>query len=137
MNLPILKQIVTGLVRTRAMGRHFRRRVLLEALTRSGVSKEVPNALAQTLAAASASEVTQLLAQLASHGGGLTAHEADAIRARVGLNEVEQEKPMPWWLHLWHSYSNPFNLLLTLLALVSYFTDDMKGAIVISTMVVV
>ncbi len=136
MNFPILKQLVTGLVRTRAMSRHFRRLVLLEALTRSGVSKEVPNALAQTLTAAASSETAALLETLHSHADGLTAHEADEIRARVGVNEVEQEKPMPWWLHLWHSYSNPFNLLLTLLALVSYFTDDMKGAIVISTMVV-
>ncbi|MHB1174690.1 MAG: magnesium-translocating P-type ATPase [Sulfuriferula sp.] len=136
MNFTILKRVVTGLVRTRAMGRHFRRRAILEALTGSGVSNEVPASLAQTLTAAARSDVDALLASLTTHPDGLTEHEAEAIRERVGSNEVEQEKPMPWWLHLWHSYSNPFNLLLTLLALVSYLTQDMKGAIVIATMVV-
>jgi len=36
--------------------------------------------------------------------------------ARSGPNEVAHEKPLPWWLHLWHCYKNPFNLLLTVLA---------------------
>ena len=36
--------------------------------------------------------------------------------AQYGHNEVEHEKPLSWWWHLWHCYENPFNLLLTLLA---------------------
>ena len=43
---------------------------------------------------------------------------------------------MPWWRHLWQCYANPFNLLLTGLATVSYYTEDMKATIVISTMVI-
>jgi Mg2+-importing ATPase len=34
-----------------------------------------------------------------------------------------------WWKHLWHRYKNPLSLLLTVLATISYFTDDAKGAI--------
>ncbi|PYY66082.1 magnesium-translocating P-type ATPase, partial [Pseudomonas jessenii] len=40
------------------------------------------------------------------------------------------------WTHLWHCYKNPFNLLLTLLAVISWLTEDMKAAIVIFSMVV-
>ena len=85
MNFTILKRVVTGLVRTRAMGRHFRRRAILEALTGSGVSNEVPASLAQTLTAAARSEVDVLLASLSTHPDGLTEHEAEAIRGRVRL----------------------------------------------------
>src|SRR5690606_13639119 len=51
-------------------------------------------------------------------------------------NEVAHERPLPWWRHLWHCYTNPFNLLLTLLALISFLTDDLEATVVISTMVV-
>ena len=56
--------------------------------------------------------------------------------ARDGPNEVDHEKPVPWWLHLWHCYKNPFNLLLTGLAVVSYLSADAKAMIVIGAMVV-
>ena len=55
----------------------------------------------------------------------------------VGPNEVEHEKQPPWWLHLWHCYKTPFDILLTVLATISYFTEDLKATIVISAMVVV
>ena len=54
----------------------------------------------------------------------------------MGLNEVEQEKPMPWWLHLWRCYSNPFNLLLTLLAVPCRTSKTtLSGMVVIAAMV--
>jgi len=37
--------------------------------------------------------------------------------------------------HLWHCYANPFNLLLTTLAVVSYLTEDAGATIVIGLMV--
>ena len=136
MNFTILKEVFAGFIRSRAMSRHFRRLALLDALTGTGVSKEVPPSLAQTLTGAAKSDVDALLNSLGSHADGLSENEAEAIRERVGANEVEHEKPMPWWQHLWHSYRNPFNLLLTILALVSYLTGDMKATIVILTMVI-
>ena len=59
------------------------------------------------------------------------------MRERVGPNEIEHEKPLPWWLHLWHCYRTPFDLLLTLLAVISYVTEDLKATVVISSMVVI
>jgi Cation transport ATPase len=129
------KKFVVRLTRPRAMSRHFRRLTILESITGTGVSKEVPSTLAQTLSAAAIAETGDLLHELGSHMEGLTANQADRIRERVGLNEIEHEKPPTGWYHLWHSYRNPFNLLLSLLALVSYLTHDMKATIVISSMV--
>lgn len=136
MNFTPLKNFFARSLYTRRLAHHFRRMVLLETLTRTGVSQEMPATLVQTLATAAKASSETLFQQLGSHSDGLTEAQAEAIRTRVGLNEVEHEKPLSWWLHLWHSYRNPFNLLLTLLALISFLTQDMKGTIVISTMVV-
>ena len=132
----ILREVFAGFLRTRRIVRHFRRRALLETLTRTGVSREIPAALTQPLAAAAIADAQALLEQLGSHEDGLSEAQAEGIRERVGPNEVEHEKPLPRWMHLWHCYRNPFNLLLTLLAIVSYLTHDMKGTLVIGTMVV-
>ena len=136
MNLSILKELFAGFVRTRGIGRHFRRLLLLDSLAETGVSREVPPTLSQTLIAAAKSDADVLLKQLDSHPHGLSEAQPDAARERFGLNEIEQEKPPPWWLHLWHCYKTPFDLLLTLLAAISYVTEDMKATIVIGSMVV-
>ena len=113
----------------------FRHRVILESLSMEGHAAAVPDQLNQQLVQQARQDLPDLLAQLNTRKEGLSDAKADAIRARVGPNEVEHEKPMPWWLHLWLSYKNPFNLLLTVLAVVSYFTEDIKAAIVIGSMV--
>ncbi len=136
MNFTLLKELFAGFLRTRHLARHFRRLALLDTLAQTGVSREVPPALTQTLVNAATAETDALLRQLDSHADGLSESQAEAVRARVGLNEVEHEKPLPWWTHLWHCYKNPFNLLLTLLAVISYLTEDMKATVVIGTMVV-
>ncbi|WP_133752021.1 magnesium-translocating P-type ATPase [Pseudomonas sp. LP_7_YM] len=136
MKLALLKEFFAGFLRTRHFGRHFRRLAMLDSLTDATVSREVPPTLAQTLTRGAASEVPELLARLGSHHDGLSEAEALALRQQHGLNEVEHEQPLPWWEHLWHCYRNPFNLLLTLLALISWLTEDMKAATVIFSMVV-
>ena len=47
--------------------------------------------------------------------------------ARDGPNEVQHEPPLPGWLRLWRCYLNPFNLLLTALALLSILSADAKA----------
>ncbi|WP_223462395.1 MULTISPECIES: magnesium-translocating P-type ATPase [unclassified Pseudomonas] len=131
-----LKEFFAGFLRNRHIARHFRRLALLETFTDTTVSREVPPTLAQTLVAAAGSDSGQLLNTLGSHADGLSELEAEALREQFGLNEVEHEQPLPWWTHLWHCYKNPFNLLLTLLAVISWLTEDMKAAIVIFSMVV-
>ncbi|WP_137807823.1 magnesium-translocating P-type ATPase [Pseudomonas sp. G(2018)] len=136
MNLTLLKEFFAGFLRTRHFARHFRRLALLENFTDTTVSREVPPALAQTLVSAAGSDTGSLLDTLGSHTDGLSEQEAEALRGQFGFNEVEHEQPLPWWTHLWHCYKNPFNLLLTLLAVISWLTEDMKAAIVIFSMVV-
>ncbi|MDX9683023.1 magnesium-translocating P-type ATPase [Pseudomonas protegens] len=136
MKLTLLKEFFAGFLRTRHFARHFRRLALLESFSDASVSRDVPPTLAQTLVAAANSDAAQLLDRLGSHTDGLSTEEADALRERHGLNEVEHEQALPWWTHLWHCYKNPFNLLLTLLAVISWLTEDMKAATVIFSMVV-
>ena len=137
MQFGFLKEFFVSFVRTRAINRHFHRLVNLETLRGARTSRELPASLVQTLVASANSTPEELLKQLGSHNDGLTEHEAEAIRENTGLNEVEHEKPLRWWLHLWYCYKNPFNLLLTVLAVISYYTEDMKATIVISAMVVI
>ncbi|MCF7545748.1 magnesium-translocating P-type ATPase [Pseudomonas petrae] len=136
MKYTLLKEFLADFVRTRKLGRHFRRLATLDSVTDATVSREVPPTLAQTLTRGASSDVPELLARLSSHADGLTETEAQSLREQHGLNEVEHEQPLPWWVHLWHCYKNPFNLLLTLLAFISWLTEDMKAATVIFSMVV-
>ena len=136
MKTRILKELFAGFLRTRRFVRHFRRIALLETVTRTGVGREVPPSLARQLVAAATSDIRFLLLRLGSHVDGLSEAQAEAIRERVGPNEVAHEKPLPWWVHLWHCYKTPFSLLLSVLAVVSYVTEDVKSTIVISSMVV-
>ena len=132
----LFKTFFGSFLHTRRVGRYFRRIALFESLGDSTASRSVPGELARALRQAAHEEVPTALARLSAHADGLTEHEAEAIRERVGPNEIAHEKPLPAWLHLWHCYYNPFNLLLTLLAVVSHLTEDEKATIVIGSMVV-
>jgi P-type Mg2+ transporter len=133
--LGLLRELYAGFVRARGISRHFRRFTLFESLLRDTASREALPPLADALLKASASTPEQVLAMLASHPNGLTESQAAEIRMRVGPNEVGHDKPLRWYVHLWHCYRNPFNLLLTVLATISYLTEDVRATIVIGAMV--
>ena len=130
-----LKNLYVRFVVSHGMARHFRRLAVWDAFRRDTTSREMPATLSQRLVQASHAEIDPLLAKLGTQTSGLSAERAALIRRSVGSNELAHDKPLPWWMHLWSCYSNPFNLLLTLLAVVSYVTEDMKAATVISAMV--
>ncbi|MCJ0765067.1 magnesium-translocating P-type ATPase [Variovorax terrae] len=131
-----LKTWFGNFLRSRHTAKHFGRRALLETVAGRGLSQPVPEHLSRDLLRAARDDLSAALVQLDSHEDGLSAPEAAALLEHYGPNEVEHEKPLAWWLHLWQCYKNPFNLLLTVLAVVSYLTEDAKATIVISTMVV-
>ena len=135
MNFNFLKELFVGFVRARHLGRHFRRLALFEGLTQTEISRDVPPAVTKILIDSSLADSNALFRKFSSNPEGLTDAQAEVIREEVGFNEVDHEKPLPWWVHLWHCYKNPFNLLLTLLAGVSYVTEDLKATVVISVMV--
>jgi Mg2+-importing ATPase len=77
------------------------------------------------------------LAELNAARQGLDDDEVERRRLEFGRNEVAHEKPPAWYVHLGHSFANPFNLLLTTLAIVSALTGDREAVIVIGLMVVI
>ena len=114
---------------------HFGRPALVNALGGHGAARGAALPLADELLLVATDEPAAALARLHTSESGLTAAEAATRMLRWGPNEVEHEKPLPAWLHLWHCYKNPFNLLLTALAVVSYTSGDAKATTVIGVMV--
>ncbi|KAF0813605.1 Magnesium-transporting ATPase, P-type 1 [Andreprevotia sp. IGB-42] len=137
MRFEVFKKGLLTFMQKGLSARQFRRLALLDLLRGEAVGKEMPQQLAERMVALAQLAPDAALQQLAAHQDGLSEREAEIKREAVGLNEVAHEKPMPWWVHLWLCYRNPFNVLLTVLAIVSYLTEDMKAAIVIGAMVVI
>ena len=100
-------------------------------------TKLAPNTVTQNLVTYAYLSNAEALLTLGSDLNGLTQFEVDYKLEQSGYNEIDKQEELSWYKHLWLSYKNPFNLLLTLLAIVSFATDDMKGATVISMMVVI
>lgn len=70
-----------------------------------------------------------------SRSAGLSEQEVEARLTQFGPNEVASEKRITFWMRLWGNIKNPLVILLTGLAVISYFTGDLDGAIVIGAMV--
>lgn len=119
------------------LSRHFRRQAMLELLRNGSARSSLPAAFIRQLSTVAGLDAHDLYSRFDTRPEGLATDQAEAVRARVGANLVDQEKPVPPLLHLWWCYRNPFNLLLTLLALVSWLTEDLKAALVIGSMVLV
>jgi Mg2+-importing ATPase len=77
----------------------------------------------------------EVLAKLASSRLGLSDEEVHARRERWGINEIAHERPPRWYALLLHAFANPFNLVLTTLASLSWLTGDREGVYVIVAMV--
>lgn len=133
--MSLLNAWFNAFLRSRRAGNLFRRRAMPEAGFGPGSAEAAPFALTTGLVTLAQQGETELLATLESHADGLSPHEAEERQATLGPNEVDHEKPLPWWRHLWQCYRNPFNLLLTVLAAVSWLTEDIKATVVIGAMV--
>jgi Mg2+-importing ATPase len=130
-----LTQAFSAFLRRRRRLRHFARSPLLEILGGRGSAQPAPAQMSRDLLRLAQDEPAATIARLKSHPEGLSAREARARLAHHGPNEVAHEAPLPAWLHLWHCYKNPFNLLLSALALLSWFGADAKATVVIGIMV--
>ncbi len=133
MNFRFLSELYAGFVRRRGISHHSARFPLLEALRRAGPREALPPMAAKP-SEASRSAIPAGAPDAGFHPNGLTESQASDA-ARVGLEPDRPRTPLPWCLHLWQCYRNPFNLLLTVLADVSYWTDDVEATIVIGSMV--
>lgn len=145
--LTFLKSFFSSAARARRTGRHFRRSPMLE---RGGDVAAVPPDAARhanrRMLELSGQDTETLFQRFGSRAGGLSEAQASAARERHGRNEVDHEAPLRWYVHLWYSYRNPFNLLLTALASLSWVTDvwmaepddqSWRGVIIIGSMVVI
>lgn len=118
------------------LGRHLPRRLVQRDPMATGKTDAViPGALAAHCLRIAAMEEPDLWRTFASHPEGLTAAEVETARATHGENQIPAQKPARWWVHLWVCYRNPFNLLLTVLGVISYATEDLFAAGVIALMV--
>jgi P-type Mg2+ transporter len=136
----VFTQGFSSFLRRRRAKKHFERRPLLDALValpapvlRTGGASVAT--LGEAVLAAARDEPAQALARLQSQAAGLDPAEAARRLVRDGPNEIEHEPPLPSWLRLWRCYLNPFNLLLTALALLSFLSADAKATVVIGVMV--
>ena len=129
------QRLFTRFLETFHLKRFFIRNSSFKELHQSSYAKEIGQTLAVQLRHYSTLESEALLNTLSSYEEGLTEVEAQEQQLKVGLNEVAQEKPLTWWQHLWYCYRNPFNVLLSLLAVVAFLTDDLTGSVIISIMV--
>ena len=128
----------SSFLRRRRAQRHFERRPLLETLVAvpaAGSAGMGAPGFGQDLQASARDEPAEALVRLQSQADGLDTAEAAWRLARDGPNEVQHEPPLPGWLRLWRCYLNPFNLLLTALALLSFLSADSKATVVIGVMV--
>ena len=120
----------------RRFRRLFRRTPILSFVTRERQPAAPPQALGRRLVEQALCPAADVLAQLDTSAQGLDEGAAETRLQAQGPNEVEHDRPLPWWRHLWISYRNPFNLLLTVLAAMSLLTGDVQGTLVIALMVV-
>ena len=130
-----LTQAFTTFLRVRHAQRHFARRPHLAALVKQDAAAPTRAPFSNDLLLAARDDPAGAIARLQSHVDGLTPDEASRRLQQFGANEIAHEKPLSAWLRLWRCYLNPFNLLLTVLACLSWFSADAKATIVIAVMV--
>lgn len=78
-----------------------------------------------------------LFSVLDANINGLTEAKVEEKLAVYGYNQIEKQEKLSWYRHLWLCYRNPFNLLLTILDLFYIITDDIRGIIVLSAMIII
>ncbi|MFV5599569.1 magnesium-translocating P-type ATPase [Acinetobacter baumannii] len=130
------QRLFTSFLQRFHLMRFFGRNRSFKEVHQSSYAQEISKNLSKRLLNASRAQTNDLLKQFDTHLTGLTEEQAYTQQMTVGLNEVTHEKPLTWWQHLWYCYRNPFNILLSLLALIAFFTDDLTGSTIISVMVI-
>ncbi|HEY0211769.1 MAG TPA: magnesium-translocating P-type ATPase [Acerihabitans sp.] len=116
--------------------RLFQRDLMLEGM-KPGAGRNIPTALARACLECAQATEAGLYQRFASRPQGLDAAEVAIAHRRYGHNTVAAEQPLTWRRHLWSCYRNPFNILLTVLGIVSYGTEDLIAAVVIALMVMI
>jgi Mg2+-importing ATPase len=80
-------------------------------------------------------DIDDIFTRLESSEFGLSDQAVHKQRLQYGYNIIDKKQDVSWYKHLLTSYNNPFNVLLSVLGFVSFYTDDFTGGLVILTMV--
>ena len=99
-------------------------------------SQSVEKKNAQKLIEIAQTDSTIVLQQLKSQKEGLEENESKARLEQYGPNEIASAKKPSLWMRLLDMVKNPLVILLSVLALISLLTGDIRATIVILTMVV-
>jgi Mg2+-importing ATPase len=75
-----------------------------------------------------------LLAEWNSNLEGLETTEAEFRKRQYGLNIVDTQKSPTWYYQLFQCMVNPFNILLFVLAFISWTTDDIESMVLMLVM---
>lgn len=78
-----------------------------------------------------------IFSKLDANLNGLTESQVSAKHIQYGFNQIGAQEKLTWYKHLWLCYKNPFNLLLTVLDLFYLITNDIRGIIVLTLMIVI
>ncbi|WP_198424351.1 MULTISPECIES: magnesium-translocating P-type ATPase [Comamonas] len=133
--LNLLKNGFVNFLRSRHWGVHFRRLPMLEQLAHTPVDTGISKAMGERLSDAAHAPEQALLHSLNTSRQGLDDAQVQQARAQAGWNTIAQDQAMTRTEHLWLCFRTPFNLLLTVLAAVSWLTGDTKATVVIGSMV--
>jgi Mg2+-importing ATPase len=81
-------------------------------------------------------DLSAVFEQINTSPNGLTNEEVETRLETYGPNEVAREKRITWFMRLWDNLKNPLVILLVVLGIISYLTEDVRAAIMIFLMVV-
>lgn len=90
---------------------------------------------ADLLLKTSRQDIEQVFVELGVGREGLSVTEVETRLQTYGKNDIAREKPEIWYWMLLANFKNPFILVLIVLGVVSYFSDDITGALVVSVMI--
>ena len=90
----------------------------------------------KTLISIAHSSVDEVLHLFDTELEGLSEIEAKRRLGKSGLNEIEREKPIAWYVQLLKTVTNPLSLLLIALAIISLLTGSLTASFIISMMVI-
>lgn len=68
-------------------------------------------------------DITDIYNEFNTTSVGLTSEEAKKRIKKYGVNSIVDKTKQTWWKHLLSSFMNPFNYVLLVIAIVSFFTD--------------
>ncbi len=97
----------------------------------NGADKQIKEILRE----ASHMPLAAVFRELETSEQGLTDSEVKRRRELYGPNEIAHDRPPTWYMLLLKSFVNPFNFLLSVLAIISLVLEDYNAAIIIAIMV--